>query len=65
MKFVSFWVGGSLTFRIAFLALTRKSAKSAEGGSAKEWPGVERGLRIPIFGLPEGAILDPEEKRSL
>ena len=30
-----------------------------------EWPGLDGGLRIPIFSLPEGALPDPEAKWSL
>ena len=33
--------------------------------SVIEWPGLDRVLRSPILRLPEGVLLDPEEKWSL
>ena len=30
-----------------------------------EWPGLDGGLRRPIFSLPEGDLPDPEEKWNL
>ena len=27
-----------------------------------EWPGLDGGLRRPIWGPPEGVLQDPEEK---